>query len=292
MAIRKLFFRAQSGEQIPLDGTNGIYAADLSGLGLSLTPSYADLGRGFFTPVSRETEPQSAVAFTLVFTCNPYAEYTRLINWLAAAESLQLVYRPAGGSVYYRDVDVNFIQKGELTAVGWLECPSSFLALTPWYNPVPVEIGLGQYKPGENKRYAYRYSANLRYGADSTASMSGTISGGGHIPSAMSLTYRGAITNPKIRLTGNISGKTYGICSVETVLVPSDTLVLSTRYNNSYVKRISASGEETDLLDALDLSTDPFFRVPITEPCTISVEAGAVITGRADLLIYYYYRSV
>ena len=74
--------------------------------------------------------------------------------------------------------------------------------------------------------------------------------------------------------------------------MPSDTLVLSTRYNNSYVKRISASGEETDLLDALDLSTDPFFRVPITEPCTISVEAGAVITGRADLLIYYYYRSV
>ena len=45
MEIRKLFFRAKSGEQIPLDGTNGIYAADLSGLGLSLTPSYADLGR-------------------------------------------------------------------------------------------------------------------------------------------------------------------------------------------------------------------------------------------------------
>jgi hypothetical protein len=158
--------------------------------------------------------------------------------------------------------------------------------------PAPSTLRLETSGADESKRYDYVYTSSLRYGSDSTATLSGTIAGAGHIHGALDITYHGAITNPKIRLTGNISGKTFGVCSVAVVLAETDLLKISTRYENSYVKRVTAEGVETDLLDALDLSSNPFFHIPVDEPCTLSIEADAIFTGSADLLIYYYYRSV
>ena len=291
-SIRKLYFRNAAGERFGLNGEKGVYATGISGLGFTLTPTYADLGRGFFVPVSDEAEPQGAVPFTVVFTRNPYQTYQAFVNWLTAAGTVTVVYNPTGTQEYYRDVTINFIQKGELNAVGWLEVPCSFFCNTPWYLPRPTSLTLEATGTDESKRYDYAYTEDLIYGTDSSASLSGLIAGAGHVPGALELTYHGAITNPRIRLVGDVSGKTYGICSVSVVLLATDSLKVSTRYENSYVKRVAAGGAETDLLDALDLSTTPFFHIPVDEPCTISIEADSPFTGSADLLVYYYYRSV
>lgn len=290
--IRKLYLQNAAGERYGLNGENGVYASSLAGFGTTLTPSFADLGNGFFIQVSDEAEPQGAIPFTITFTKNPYQTYQGLVNWLFSAEKISVVYDPYGNQEYYRDVTINFLQKGEKNQVGWLEVPCSYMANTPWYLPSPTSLSLDSAGGGDSKRYTYKYSDTLRYGNDSTAALSGTIAGAGHVPGALELTYYGAITNPQIRLTGNITGKTYGICSITVNLIPSDTLKVSTRREDSYVKKIAANGQETDLLDALELSTTPFFRIPVSEPCTISIEADAAFDGRADLLVYYYYRSV
>lgn len=290
--IRKLYFKNTAGERWALNGESGAYASDLSGFGLALSPVFADLNRGFFVPVDDAAEPQASLAFTITFTKAPYATYQQMIDWLAAAGTVTVVYNPTGKQEYCRDVTVNFMQKGELTDVGWLEIPCSFLCSTPWYLPAPTTLNLETSGTDESKRYDYVYSETLRYGTDSSAALSGTIAGAGHSPGSIELTYRGSIVNPKIRLVGNISGKTYGLCSVTVTLLPSDQLKLSTRYENSYVKRISANGQETDLLDVLDLSTTPFFHIPVSEPCTLSIEADASFSGVAELTIFYYYRSV
>lgn len=269
-----------------------MYASNLSGFGLTFSPNFADLTRGFFVPVSDESEPQATVPFTLTFTKTPYVTYKNLVDWLAAAGTITIVYDPTGVQEYYRDVTINFLQKGELTKVGWLEVPCSFLCNTPWYLPSPTSLNLEAVGIDESKRYDYVYDENLRYGADSSASLSTTISGTGHIPGSLVLKFFGAITNPRVRLTGDVSGKTYGVCSVSAVISAHDVLEFSTRYENAYVKRISPEGAETDLLDALDLSTQPFFHIPVDEPCTLTIEADASFTGLADMLIYYYYRSV
>ena len=290
--IRKLYFQNSAGERYGLNGERGVYASSLAGFGLMLSPNYADLSRGFFVPVNDESEPQSTLSFVLTFTRSPYETYMALANWINAAGSITIVYDPSGKQEYCRDITTNFMQKGELTTVGWLEIPCSFFCNTPWYLPMPTTLILEVEGADESKRYTYEYVEELRYGNDSTATFSGTIVGAGHIPGSLELTYYGAITNPKIRLVGNISGRTYGICSVAATLLSSDALKLSTRYENAYVKRIAADGTETDLLDALDLSTTPFFHIPIDEPCTVSVEADSVFSGFADLLVFYYYRSV
>ena len=289
--IRKLYFQNAAGDRYGLNGEKGVYASGISGLGFTLSLSYADLGSGFFIPVTNEIEPQSALPFTLTFTRNPYQSYKSLVDWLMAAGSITVVYSPTGTQEYYRAVTVNFMQKGELNAVGWLEVPCSFLFNT-WYLPSPTSLNMEASGVDESKRYDYAYSNELRYGSDCSASMSCTIAGSGHIPGALDLEYHGAIVNPRIRLTGNVSSKTYGVCSVAVTLGASDTLKISTRYENSYVKRISADGSEVDLLDALDLVTTPFFHIPVDEPCTVSIEADAAFAGTADLLIYYYFRSV
>ena len=290
--IRKVALQNAAGERYPLNGERGVYASSLSGFGLTLSPTFADLNRGFFVPVSDESEPQTTLAFTLTFTKAPYDSYAPFVQWLNAAGTITVAYNPTGQQEYLRDVSVNFAQKGELNAVGWLEVPCSFFCISPCYLPAPTSLQLEIGGTDESKRYDYEYTEDLQYGADSSAALSGEIVGAGHVPGALELTYHGAITNPKIRLIGNISGKTYGLCSVSVVLAASDTLKFSTKYDNAYVKRITAAGVETNLLDALDLSSTPFFHIPIDEPCEITVEADAPFTGWADLVIYYYFRSV
>ena len=290
--IRKLYFQNAAGDRWGLNGDRGVYAHALAGFGFTLSPSFADLGRGFFASVSDETEPQNTLPFTLTFTRNPYETYKTMMDWIAAAKTLTIVYSPVGTQEFYRDVSVNFVQKGEKNEVGWLEVPCSFFCRTPWYLPSPTKLNLSSAGKDNQKRYSYRYTKGLRYGQNRSASMSGTIAGAGHIPGSIELSYHGVVANPKIRLVGNISGKTYGVCSVATALSPTDTLKFSSRYENAYVKRIAAGGAETDLLDVLDLSSTPFFHVPVDEPCTISIESDVAMVGAADLLIFYYYRSV
>lgn len=290
--IRKLYLQNAAGDRLGLNGENGVYASSLTGFGFTLAPTFADLSRGFFVPVSDESEPQHTVPFTVYFTQTPYAAYQRFVDWLAAARTITIVYNPTGSQEYFRDVTVNFLQKGELNDVGWLEIPCSYFCSTPWYLPTPTRMELEAGGKDTIKRYDYVYTETLMYGYDSSETLVGTIAGAGHVPGSLDLTYFGAIVNPKIRLVGNISGKTYGVCSVSVTLLSSDVLKFSSRYEKSYVKRISATGEETDLLDVLDLSTTPFFHIPVEEPCTITVEADTAFSGYAELTIYYYYRSV
>lgn len=290
--IRKLYFQNARGDRWGLNGDRGVYATNLSGFGFTLAPGFADLGRGFFSSVNDESEPQGTIPFTLYFTRNSYDVYQSLVDWLASAGTITIVYNPNGKREYCRDVIVNFMQKGELTEVGWLEVPSSFFCTTPWYLPAPASLDMGQAGEDDRKTYDYEYDELLCYGENSVNSLSGTVSGAGHIPGALDLVYRGAITNPRIRLVGRSSGKTYGVCNVSAFLGDTDTLDYSSRHDSGHVRKIAVDGSVVDLLDALDLSTNPFFRLPVDESCTVSIESDLPLSGEALLTTYYYYRSV
>lgn len=290
--IRKISLQNASGQRFHMDGTQGVYASNLTGLGFSLDPVFADLQHGFFLPVSAEFEPQQHPAFTVTFTRNAYQMYKRFVDWVASAGALTLVYQPFGEAEYFRDIAITSVQKGELNAVGWLEAPCSCVSATPWYLPAPTVLSLEDGSAEGIKRYPYTYTEDLRYGSDSMAALSGTIFPTGHIPGALDIAYSGGIINPRIRLTGNVSGKTYGICTIAATLEPSDTLRFSSRYERSFVSKIAAGGGETDLLDDLDLSTEPFFHIPVDEPCTLSIESDSLIPGKATVQVYYYFRSV
>lgn len=290
--IRKLSLQNAAGERFGLDGTNGVFVSNLAGFGFSLNPELTDLSRGFFKDIGSEHEPQQQIPFTVTFTRNAYQVYRRFVDWLSSAGSLKLVYQPYGDAEFFRDVLLSYVQKGELSIVRWLEVSCSVTCLTPWYLPTPTMLSLENGTAESIKRYPYTYTEDLRYGSDSMAALSGTIFPSGHIPGALDISYTGAIVNPCIRLTGNVSGKTYGVCTIGTTFEASDMLRFSSRYERSFASKIVAGGEETDLLDKLDLNGEPFFHIPVDEPCTLSIESDALITGKATVQVYYYFRSV
>lgn len=290
--IRKLYFKNAAGDRFDLNGKSGVYATALAGFGFSLSPSFANLGSGFYPAVNAANEPQSSLAFSVVLTVDPYDTHQALMDWLNKAGTLSIVYDPTGKQEYYRDVTVRFVEKGELNKAGWLELLCSFACTTPWYLPIPTIMRISASAQDAGKRYDYTYDEDLRYGPDSIASMSAVIANSGHVPGALRLTFRGAVTNPQLRLIGNVSGRTIGVCDLSVALANTDTLEFSSQYENSYVKKISAAGVETDLVDVLDLRLSPFFHIPVDEPCTLSVEADADFSGYAELTAYYYFRSV
>lgn len=289
---RKFYLENAAGERRDLNGKDRVYFSDPVGLGITLAQSYADLGNGFFSPISTGSEPQQQPGGTLNFTGpDPYADYRELINWMSGSDGLVLVYLPYGSEEYSRRVDINYLSKGELNFVRWLVVPVSFNVLTPWYRAAPSKLTLSVTE-GNELRYPYYYTEDLIYGNSSTAAMSADVAKGGHVPAAIKMTYTGEILNPRIALIGAQTGRTYGICSIGVQLSSSDTLEFSTLQRDSYARLRKADGTARDLLDALDLSSEPFFRIPLSEPCVLEVAADDTFTGAADLQIYYYYRSV
>ena len=290
--MRKFYFLNSSGERWPLQGEKGVYLTDPTGLGVTLAQTYADLQNGFFVGVSSANEPQSAPHATLLFIRPAYAAYRQLINWLAAAGDLELVYCPYGAEEFHRRVDVQAISKGELDEHAFLACELSLLARSPWFKAAATRLDLASQSADESLRYDIVYTDELIYGEDATASLSGTLHPDGHVPAAISVTFYGGAASPVISLTGQLTGKLYGACRISDTIAAGETLLFSTDYLDSYVRKLSASGAATDLLSKIDLDGEPFFRLPLTEPCTLTIAAQAAISGAADVEVFYYYRSV
>lgn len=290
--IRKLYFKNAAGELRGLNGEFGAYATDLAGFGFSLSPSFADIGYGFFPAVEDQKVAQGSIAFTVVLTRNAYAAYKDLWDWLSSSKSLTIVYNPTGSQEYCIDVVISFVQKGELNEVGWLEIPCSFLPKTPWYLAEPTIINMSGSGKDNRMRFPYRFTNDLRFGLDNRASIRTTLWNRGHIPGAIHLTIRGSIVSPRIWLIGNSTGTTYGSCGILSVFSDDEALEVSTLYENSYVQKVNADGSKTNLLDVLDLTSNPFFHIPVEEPCTLIIEAESAMSAEAEALVYSYYRSV
>lgn len=289
--MRRFFLENEAGVRVALNNESGVFLSAPTGLGVTLNPAFADLRKGFFRETSGDKEPQSAIVCELVFTGDAYVRYREFADWCAAARELYLVYQPFGNTEFRRGVRLGYMTKTELTATRWLNVPVSFACITPWYRAAPSRMSMTE-EAGEVMRYSFAYTPTLIYSASSSGGMAADVSAGGHIPAAFVLTYTGAILNPRVTLKGASTGATYGICSISANIPGGSRLELSTRYGDSYVRVTDSGGEASDLLDCVDLSFEPFPRVPITEDCVLLITADDVITGTAAVSVYYYYRSV
>lgn len=290
--MRRFFIENGLGVRRALNGESGIFLSNPTGLGLSLSPTFADLHKGFFRAVSGESEPQTTVVCDLVFIgTNAYEDYREFVDWCSASEELFLVYLPYGTTEFYRGIKINYFTKTELTDTRWLTVPASLACITPWYRAAPSRMSMSS-EQGNVLRYAFQYTEDLTYSSSNAGSMAADISAAGHIPAAFVFTYTGPIINPKLILQGTDSGKVYGTCAMTLTTNSGDTLEVSTKYGNSYVTVTDSSGNVTDAVSCLDLAFEPFPRIPIDEDCTLYLSADEAVEGSATIRIYYYYRSV
>ena len=139
--LRKFWLENETGDAIPLNGEQGIWLVDPTGLGMASNSSFTDFGHGFFRSVDKNKDPQQTVAGDLYFIDhrNPYVEYKRFADWVVKAETLYLVYQPTSIQ-YRRKVLLSSITKEELLTQELLKCPVAFYGLTPWFTKTEYVI--------------------------------------------------------------------------------------------------------------------------------------------------------
>lgn len=288
--MRKFYLENELGERKGLNGEAGIWLTDPAGLGVSYGSSYADLGSGFFRRVE-EKQPQGIIPCSLTFMRGAYEKYKSFADWALRSEALFLVYKPFNAE-YFRRVELSYLTKTEITSGTWMEIPTAFVCLTPWYLPQPLTLNFED-EGGTVMQYEYSYSDTLVYAASGAGAYAVQLRAEGHDPAALFIEYSGAIKKPVFTLTGAASGTLYGKCSIDTELSEGDKLEMSTERADSFARKISTSGEVTDLIDKIDISAEaePFFTVPLSEPCILRVSADTM-SGKISAKAYFYHRTV
>lgn len=298
--MRLFYLQNETGSRIPLNNETGIFFSSPEGLGLDFGDTFADIGDGFFRMVSKKHN-QRIIRGKLNFMKEPYKLYNTFINWCMGSKELYFIYKPLE-TQYYIHVDIESINKTEINPLGYLEAPIELRYLSPWYIPSPATITMigGDSVP-------FYFGTDLEPGSyfgDDTTPTEDVFSGSssdqyvsdihpiGHLPPAIKLFIKGECSNPVVSLIGNETGIEYGRCSVAYDFGVGDTFELSTMYEDSYVKAIDVLGVETDLLPYLDLTTEPFFKVPLNEDCTLTITDNGTLNGQVNGYVYYYYRSV
>ena len=289
--MRMFYLQKETGERIGLNNESGIFLSEPSGLGLEFGDRYADIGEGFFRMIAK-VHNQKTITCKLNFVGkNPYETYNELINWCISAERLYFIYKPLKTEYYIR-TEITKFEKSEINKFGYLEVPASFLYLSPWYTPTSLNIsfiGLDD--------TAFRISQSKFDGPDILAGTTAEkytaeVNAAGHLPGAFLVEYKGIAENPEISLVGKISGQEYGNCKIDHAFTANTGFRLSTAYEDSYIKEIKEDGSEVDLLADADLSLEPFFKIPLTEPCILRLTDDGALHGTLNAKVYYYYRSV
>lgn len=288
--MRLFYIQNDTGERIGLNNETGIFLTEPSGLGIEFGDFYADIGEGFFRMIAKKYT-QKTVSAKLNFITDPYRKYNDFVNWCMASNKLYLIYKPLDIEYYIR-TEIHTFEKSEINEYGYLEVPVNFLYLSPWYSPNSLNIPFIGY--GDS---AFRIDVSKLDGPDIFGNSNGLnytaqIDPAGHLPGAFYFEYHGTAESPIITLTGIISGTEYGNCSINKSFANNTGFKLSTAYEDSYVTKILANGSEEDLLSDVDLSLEPFFKMPLTEPCIVKLEDAGALNGTLTAKINYYYRSV
>lgn len=292
MNFAQFYLQNETGERKSLCVDSPITLVKPEGLGIELSQTCVDLDNGFFS-VSNESTPQNPITADLMFRKYAYENYRDFVNWINAAKELFFIYSPYGAAEFYRRVIVTYLKKTVRGKGGWMSVGVSFKPLTPWYLPTALRISLTK-QTETAMRYPFTYNSALRYGTSSIGSYAATIEPAGHLPASLMFTYKGAATNPVVSLTGVSTGKVYGRCIITAAFSKNDTLKLFTSPRDGFIKKIFADGTEADLIDsnAVDITEDPFLRLPLEESCNLQLSADDALSGDAEALVYYYFRSV
>lgn len=291
--MRKFYLESADGDTYGLNGEKGIFTTQPTGLGFTAGTTYADITHGFFTETSTDKIPQSSIVLTLnLVRPSPYSKYRNFINWIERAQKpLVLVYEPIPGSAYRRQVTVRYYTKTEIERTGVLVCPLSLSCLTPWYRAETTMLEITDPTTATLMRFDFRFSPELRFGSDSIAAASAEVAAAGHEPASFLIRVPGPVVNPQLSLRGQ-SGKLYGRLAAEIIVPAGSALLLSTRYRDSYVVLEDSTGQQTDLINSIDINlANPFFRAPVEERSSLELNADSAFTG-ATAEVYYYYRSV
>ena len=282
--MRQFWLENSIGQTVDLQGQTFFHLP--SGLGVSIEHDFGRSSDGFFTSTRSELA-QGNIVGELVFK-DGYTGYKTLVDWLFVGYKIMLIYKPIDTD-YLRDIEIESVDKGELVAGGWLNCPTSLRCASPWYKRLPVRIDLTPDDGASYKEYPAEYPMEYAVSGDIN---SADVTAGGHIEAALSISIPGPLESPLITLRRKSTDEILGRVNLEGVTISSaETLLFSSRHGVMGITK-ATSTTTTDLIEYVDLNDNNFFRLPVGVPCTLTIGSDTAIEQVASIQVYEYYKAV
>lgn len=301
-SVRKIKLLNNNGQSIDcLLRTS--FLNDLGGLGYSESTTFYSYSEGFYAPIKR-TLDQNTITGRLSFLNrnDAYIDYRTLTEWVSAAErqrpdkALTISYEPtpnAGTSVFYRDVVLANISKGELDVGGYLTCNVSFICLTPWYSIDPYTISIGGADPDADSYKIYNYTYSYKYEVPNSFVRNLNLSS--DLDGRLLIELEGNFNGPIISLydpASNLVGM-MDLSNADLSVRTGDKLIYSTLPGDTGIW-IERNGVKEDLSNEIDFhdGSEVFFTVPPGQAYRLSIRANSgssSITG--TIRVYSYWRT-
>ena len=258
---RKFFLVNEVGQELSL-WSDTIFFSEPSGLGYGENRNYVEPEYGFFVESQREYD-QPVIMGTLIFkkgAQEPYQTYREFIDWIHAANDLQIKYIPYPGQELYVDVNVDGLEKTEKTELGWLECPVTFTGTSPYHKKNPLTFLFRTEESINPMRFTFKFPFKF---SDSGAGDAQIFTPQGHFPAAMELYINGPCSNIYFKVEDNATGALIGALDLSGVSVAAgDYIYYSSRPNADGVWKVSGN-TRADLVESLNENVANFFTIPV-----------------------------
>ena len=290
--MRKFWLENAVGERMAFQ-----YAAQFlwepQGLGVDENASNYEVSYGFFAQAAQEYG-QPNISGTVVFFRDygePYANYSKLVQWMESAGELHLVYSPYNGREMYMDVALKSIELSEKTMYGGLECPITLLGLSPYYNQNPKVYTFAGAETENAMKFTFQFPFRF---ALSSAAGEQVFTVSGNFDAALEMEMNGPLSSPVLTVTDANTGAEYGELDLSgTSISAGQQIVYSSRPNHMGVWIVS-QGTETSIEGDLDISKNNFITIPAGATCRAQFSA-TIPPGTAEvqqvLRVFEYFKG-
>lgn len=179
-----------TGETYNLTGKDVIFH-QTEGYGFEAENTFYRIGNRFI-PIEKKNRQSSVTGKIIFYGEAPYVQYYDFARFVGN-DNLVLEYTTDAG-IFYKNVVVGKLSKGEINKFECLECDIEFVSLTPWYKKVNITI-----KPNQDVEHLSTFPWSWPVHWSSENGMQIVVDSDSDIPSPCRLIISGPIENPQWR---------------------------------------------------------------------------------------------
>ena len=285
--VREFKLVNEKGQEYSLmDIENYCLLTDPSGLGYSYNTEYEQIDETFFVKLRKMEQGQ----INGTINCLYYDNYKALTDFVENSESLRIAYKipyKSGEKQYYKDVNIQSIEKTEIKTTKIISEPIVFDCLSLWYEE---NTTIYRIEPVNDEiRWDFRWDS--RFTDYNTRNLQ--FINKGHVEAPILIEFDGKVTNPKIELY--VEGRLYQSLKFNTTIEEYEKLLYSTRRNEFYIKKQNTDGTFENLynLDVLEdfANINEIIRIPTNKSCELRLTADNNVLN-AKITIWVYYKVV
>lgn len=285
--VREFKLVNEKGQEYSLmDIKNYCLLTDPSGLGYSYNTEYEQIDEMFFTNLRKMAQGQ--ISGTI--NCLYYDNYKALVDFIESSESLKFAYKipfKDGQKEYFKDVNIQSIEKTEIKTNGIISEPIVFDCLSLWYEENTTVYTI---EPTSNEiRWDFRWDS--RFTDYNTRNLQ--FINNGHVEAPILVEFTGKVINPVIQLY--VEGQLYQELKFNITINEYEKLLYCTRKNEFYIQKQNTDGTIEDLYN-LDVLQDfdkinEVIRIPQNKSCEVRLLADNDVLN-AKITVWAYYKGI